>query len=500
MRWVRSCWTVLAVGLLASSVLAQTPVDLSDTQLDPFTAHLTTWKPFTLGCESYRSTDIADNHYNRVVAAPFYKTGSGLGVPWIEATYSVVNGVFTVNLSGGNLKPNFAYQVKLIGKPEAKWTGIAPCSDWANEQIGGGRWWCTVIDKNGAIVDAYNSNDREYAKWKNKGFYDRGLKLTYWFEGYLLFDFVLTDASGNVAPVTLEANKSYHVLWQCGHNQDGTIKQEPWNQYQGTPAANLMDWNNLKTTTVDVTNSNWYSDGSGGAWGVVPEIEDTVYTMADGDYPAFLAVTEESFHANLPPQYGPNYHDPDYGGCWMSAMCAHVNFHLATPPQLTSVTVAPTSATVLVGAQQQFTATAAYSDGSQQDVTGQAPWTSGNLGVASVSAGLATGVAAGSTSLTASFGGFSDSATLTVTAPGTEVMTILRANYDGRFLQVEATSSQAPNVTLKVTTDTGISAAMVYAGGQLYTYKKKLKSSQLPGTVTVTSTGGSTDSVSFPYP
>ncbi|PIY38648.1 MAG: hypothetical protein COZ06_30875, partial [Armatimonadetes bacterium CG_4_10_14_3_um_filter_66_18] len=63
-----------------------------------------------------------------------------------------------------------------------------------------------------------------------------------------------------------------------------------------------------------------------------------------------------------------------------------------------------------------------------------------------------------------------------------------------------ATSSQAPNVTLKVTTDTGISAAMVYAGDQLYTYKKKLKSSQLPGTVTVTSTGGSTDSVSFPYP
>jgi len=81
---------------------------------------------------------------------------------------------------------------------------------------------------------------------------------------------------------------------------------------------------------------------------------------------------------------------------------------------LVSIAVNPASATVAVGGTQQFTATGTFSDGSQQDVTAQSVWTSTNSGVASVAAGLATGLAAGSTNI---------QSTLTVT--GSAVLTVL---------------------------------------------------------------------------
>jgi hypothetical protein len=84
---------------------------------------------------------------------------------------------------------------------------------------------------------------------------------------------------------------------------------------------------------------------------------------------------------------------------------------------LVSVAVTPATASVAIGAAQQFVATASYSDGSSRDVTATgAAWTSATPAVATVNAtgGLATGVSAGSAVITAAFGGKSGSATLTV--------------------------------------------------------------------------------------
>ena len=49
----------------------------------------------------------------------------------------------------------------------------------------------------------------------------------------------------------------------------------------------------------------------------------------------------------------------------------------SVPPakKLTSISVAPSSASIAVGATQQFTATAAYSDGSTANVSSTASWT-----------------------------------------------------------------------------------------------------------------------------
>ncbi len=84
---------------------------------------------------------------------------------------------------------------------------------------------------------------------------------------------------------------------------------------------------------------------------------------------------------------------------------------------VTSIALSPATNGVAVGATQQFTATATYSDGSTGDVSGTANWTSSNPAVITVSpSGLATGVAAGSAAITASMSGISGNEALSVTA------------------------------------------------------------------------------------
>ena len=94
---------------------------------------------------------------------------------------------------------------------------------------------------------------------------------------------------------------------------------------------------------------------------------------------------------------------------------------LGTPPLsvgLVSVAVTPATASIPIGAPQQFIATATYTDGTSRDVTASSSWTSGTAGVATVNStsGAAAGVAAGTSVITASFGGMTGSATLTVNA------------------------------------------------------------------------------------
>lgn len=91
---------------------------------------------------------------------------------------------------------------------------------------------------------------------------------------------------------------------------------------------------------------------------------------------------------------------------------------------LTSMSVTPAAATIKVGLAQQFTATGTFSDLSTQNMTGEATWTSSAESVATIgsSTGRATGVFAGSTTITATssalLGSVSGSAQLTVQTAG----------------------------------------------------------------------------------
>jgi uncharacterized protein YjdB len=83
---------------------------------------------------------------------------------------------------------------------------------------------------------------------------------------------------------------------------------------------------------------------------------------------------------------------------------------------LVSLSIAPITPTTRLGTAVRFTATEIFSDGTQQNVTGQATWTSSNTGVATINrGGLATPVAVGTTTITATFMGLTASTTLTVT-------------------------------------------------------------------------------------
>ena len=87
------------------------------------------------------------------------------------------------------------------------------------------------------------------------------------------------------------------------------------------------------------------------------------------------------------------------------------------PPVVDRVTVSPSSPSIEKGETQQFTASAYDSD--NEIISGKTfDWSSSNPSAATISAsGLATGVGAGSTTITASVDGKSGTATLTVTEP-----------------------------------------------------------------------------------
>jgi len=73
-------------------------------------------------------------------------------------------------------------------------------------------------------------------------------------------------------------------------------------------------------------------------------------------------------------------------------------------PQVASIAVVPSNALVDVGAPVQLTATGTFSDGSIQDLTNSAAWSSSNTGTATVSTtGLVTGVVAGGVTISAKF-------------------------------------------------------------------------------------------------
>lgn len=90
---------------------------------------------------------------------------------------------------------------------------------------------------------------------------------------------------------------------------------------------------------------------------------------------------------------------------------------------LSSINVNPATGGILVGQTQTFAATCNFSDGSSSDCTLQAVWSSSATSIATIPANpllspnTATGISAGSSTITAAIGATSGTATLTVSNP-----------------------------------------------------------------------------------
>ncbi len=107
---------------------------------------------------------------------------------------------------------------------------------------------------------------------------------------------------------------------------------------------------------------------------------------------------------------------------------------------ITSISVTPIAPLIPVGTVTQFTATAIFSDGTTQNVTGAATWTSSAAGVLAVTTvggarGRGTGIAAGTATVTATFMGIAGSTTATVT---NSVITSISVSPAGVTLAVGA--------------------------------------------------------------
>ncbi len=86
-----------------------------------------------------------------------------------------------------------------------------------------------------------------------------------------------------------------------------------------------------------------------------------------------------------------------------------------TSATLSSIAVTPANTSITIGNAQQYTATGTYSDGTTKDLTGSVTWSSSHTSVATISTGgLATGIAAGSSVISATKGAYSASTVLTV--------------------------------------------------------------------------------------
>ncbi len=89
----------------------------------------------------------------------------------------------------------------------------------------------------------------------------------------------------------------------------------------------------------------------------------------------------------------------------VNGITATTNTVEVTSATVTSLTISPTTAQIAKGTTQQFTVTGTFTDGTTQNLSTQATWTSSNSSAASVDGnGLATGIGVGSSQITASFG------------------------------------------------------------------------------------------------
>ena len=157
---------------------------------------------------------------------------------------------------------------------------------------------------------------------------------------------------------------------------------------------------------------------------------------------------------------GPTGFDTKYGYGLVDAEAA-----AGSAVTLKSIAVTPETATIPKGLTQQYTAMGTYSDASTADITSSVTWASSNIAVATIdSAGLATGVGDGSTEITAALGSISGTATLTVTAPILQSITVMP---DTATIEVAAKQRYTATGTYSDASTADITSSVTWASSNI---------------------------------
>ncbi len=246
-----------------------------------------------------RWRDTADALYSDAFQSEFFYGPPSASVATVD--YAASAPTLSGTVEARNLKPWFAYQMKLEGKKGIiGTTAAANAADpqaWSSFQLGTvGRWWCET--------EGWNVSDADLAACIAAG---------HTVKGYLLFDWFVTGADG-CASHAFALDSSYHVLWKTSQRrpkrQDSaavsySISREPY--AYPTEAVGTKD-------TVSI-----YAE-----WEPTRPLPDQVQ-LAPGAYDVQFMLTEESFHANLT-------YTLDKGGFWAKVLAGDVAFTVGQAP------------------------------------------------------------------------------------------------------------------------------------------------------------------------
>ncbi len=171
--------------------------------------------------------------------------------------------------------------------------------------------------------------------------------------------------------------------------------------------------------------------------------------------------------------------------------CVSVGIGSGGGRQLTQISVTPSGAGIPVGTTQQFTATGTYSDGSQRNINPNVTWSSSPAGLVTIdTSGLATAVAAGQVTVTATSGSISNAAPLTVNPPAllsVSVAPLGPAIEVGSAIRLSATGHYTDGSTQDLTG----SVAWTTSVGSVASVANGLVTGIVAGQTTITATSNS---------
>lgn len=248
----------------------------------------------------YRWLDIANQSYSESYRNSYNYTQAS-----VEVTYLPVDLTLSGVLTAINLKPNFAYQLKLVGTPgtdDNKLIGLV--GRWWQEEWNGttSTWTNGQNLNNNGDGSSPNPNDLVYYSRCNITDSTSPTGLHYKFTGYLLFDYFVTDPQGNIT-IPFETGSCYHVLWKTTQRvnttEDGALLSTTFTANTSSPTYDT----NYTEKTIELF----------GEWERLP-IADV--PLQPGAYTAQLTLTEESFHGD----------GEEYAGNWAAAMTTSISF------------------------------------------------------------------------------------------------------------------------------------------------------------------------------
>jgi len=166
-----------------------------------------------------------------------------------------------------------------------------------------------------------------------------------------------------------------------------------------------------------------------------------------------------------------------------------------TAAALVLIAISPATPSIALGTSLQFMAMGTFTDGSNQDLTNTASWSSSNPSAATISSsGFATSAAMGSTMITAASSGVSGSTSLTVTAPALVSMAVSPSSVSiaaSTTTQFTATGTFTDGSTQNITSTVNWSSSNPAVASIDVNGVAGLAKGLTPGTSIITASSGS---------